>query len=139
MQNIPIVTLMIVLSVILVLRIIYKAWRNRQSNANIRRRPTGKSSVLHRAVPTEGAAAPSPLQVPPAASVAEVAPTPAATERVTRDTLVSIHDEPETIRISPDSSRARVFGKSSIDSIDYVTAGSLAQTPSVCADVQHTH
>ena len=133
MQNIPIVTLMIVLSVILILRIIYKAWRNRQSNANIRRRPTGKSSVLHRAVPTEGAAAPSPLQVPPVASVAEVAPTPAATERVTRDTLVSIHDEPETIRISPDSSRARVFGKSSID---YVTAGSLAQQAKAAAEIE---
>lgn len=136
MQNIPIVTLMIVLSVILILRIIYKAWRNRQANANIRRRPSGKSSILHRAVPADGAAAPSPLQVPPVAPVAEAAPTLAATERVTRDTLVSIHDEPEAIRSSSDSKRSRVFGKSSIDSIDYVTAGSLAQQAKAAAEIE---
>lgn len=133
MQNIPIVTLMIVLSVVLIIRIIYKAWRNRQANANIRRRPSHKSSVLHREASAEGESAPNPLQSPLVSpSTVESA---AAAERVTRDTIASIHDEPVSVRSSTDIDRSRIFKKDANDSTGYVTAGSLAQQAKAVAEI----
>lgn len=140
MKNIPIVSLMIALSVILIIRIIYKAWRARQENSAIRRRPSGKSSAIHRAVPAEGAATPSPLQPPPVPAVPAEAVTPSvAAERVTRDTIVSIHDEPAPARPMDVEGRSRIFGRSSVESgnwdTGYVTAGSLAQQAKAAAEI----
>ncbi len=139
MQNFPIVTLMIVLSVILIARIIYKAWRNRQANANIRRRPSGKSSAIHRAVPSESSAAPSPLEQPKGTAAADMAHASAATERVTRDTAASIHDEPAPVRNVAAGSRSRIFGKTAGEpgnwDTGYVSAGSLAQQAKAAADI----
>jgi len=132
MKNFPIVSLMIALSVILILRIIYKAWRSRQENPAIRRRPDRKSSsILNRAVASETDPTPSPLQPPPIRKAPLVAAVPAAAGRVTRDTIASIHDDVTTSRITPEGSRSRIFGKQSTGSgiwnTDYVTAGRVAQ------------
>ena len=123
MKNIPIVSLMIALSVILIIRILYKAWRSRQESTAIRRRPDNKSSAIHRSVASD--TSPSPLQPPP------IPPAPVAAARVTRDTVASIHDEVTSSPVLPEGSRSRIFGKSpkgsGIWNAEYVTASGVAQ------------
>lgn len=140
MKNFPIVTVMIALSVILIIRIIYKAWRSRQENTAIRRRPE-KSSGIHRSVasPTDS----SPLQPPPIPAAA-VPPVPVAppipAPRVTRETVASIHDDDSTSRITSEASRSRIFGQkpmgSGIWNTDYVTASGLGQQSKTETTVQ---
>ena len=128
MKNFPIVSLMIALSVILILRILYKAWRSRQENTAIRRRPDNKSSAIHRA--TSASSTPSPLQPPPVPSASVTAPA-AVAARVTRDTVASIHDDVPTTLKTPEGSRSRIFGKQSTGSgiwnTGYVTASGVGQ------------
>ena len=123
MNDFPIVSVMIALSVILVIRIIYKAWRSRQGNPGIRRRPAKSSSIK---------VGPSPLSPPPAplkpvAPVAASAPPP----RVTRDSIASIHSDEPTAQITPEAGRSRIFGNkpagSGIWDAGYVTAAGQAQ------------
>jgi len=130
MNNFPIVTLMIVLSVILILRIIYKAWRSRQENTAIRRRPDNKSSsILHRAVASEGSVAPSPLQPPPVPEVPPVISAASIAERVTRDSIASSHDDVTASGVNSQSGRSRIYGKqptgTDIWNTGYATAGSV--------------
>ena len=124
MNNFPFATVMILLSVILVMRIIYKAWRSRRADPTIRRR-SESSSVIQRSV---ASSAPSPLQPPPIPP-AEVKPSPST--RVTRGTMASIHDDESASRITPEGSRSRIFGNkpagSGIWDKGYVTASGQAQ------------
>ena len=123
MNNFPFASVMIALSVILVLRIIYKAWRSRQADPTIRRRPAKSSSIK---------VGPSPLQPPPVppkpvVPVAASAPPP----RVTRDSFASIHTDEQTTRTTPEAGRSRIFGNkpagSGIWDAGYVTAAGQAQ------------
>ena len=133
MNNFPIVTVMILLSVILIIRIIYKAWRSRQADPTIRRR-SESSSVIQR--PVASKPIPTPLQPPPIPPVAAKPTAPSAvtppSARVTRDSIASIHDDESASRITSEGSRSRIFGNkpagSAIwDSAGYVTAGAQAQ------------
>ncbi len=125
MNNIPIVSLMIALSVILVIRVIYKAWRSRQNDANIRRRPAKSSSIKVGPSPL----APPPVQKRPATPAAPVAST--LPPRVTRDSIASIHNDEPTTRTTPEAGRSRIFGSkpagSGIWDTGYVTAAGQAQ------------
>lgn len=140
MNDIPFVSLAIALSVILIIRIIYKAWRSRQADPTIRRRPA-KSSGIQRSDASKSG--PSPLQPPPV-SPAAVTPSAAAaasspTPRVTRETIASIHDEESTSRITPEAGRSRIFGTkpagSGIWDAGYVTASSQAQKAKIDTSV----
>ncbi len=134
MNNFPIVTLMVALSVILMIRIIYKAWRSRQEDPAIRRRPENSSGFQKSASSIKG---PSPLQPPPMPipPVAATAPAPTAqsspASRVTRDSIASIHDEGPAPRTTPEGSRSRIFGTKSAGSgiwdAGYVTSSGQAQ------------
>ena len=126
MTNIPIVSLMVALSVILLIRIIYKAWRSRQADPTNRRRPAKSSSVKM---------GPSPLAPPPVPPKPAVPPAPVAASapppRVTRDSIASIHTDEPTTRTTPEAGRSRIFGNkpagSGIWDAGYVTAAGQAQ------------
>lgn len=135
MRNIPIVSLMVMLTVILIIRIIYKAWRSRSENNAVRRRPD-KSSGIHRTAVDANAL--SPLQPPPPAVAPVTAPaTPAAVSspeaRVSRTAGQSIHEETVSQRVTPEGSRSRIYGAkpagSGIWNTGYVTASGMAQHP----------
>ena len=126
MNNIPIASVMVALSVILVLRILYKAWRARQDDPTIRRRPAKSSSSQ---------VAPSPLSPPPVPQKPAEPPAPVLASspppRVMRDSIASIHDDAPTSRSTPEAGRSRIFGNkpagSGIWDAGYVTAASQAQ------------
>ena len=130
MNNFPFVSVMVALSVILVIRILYKAWRSRQEDPTIRRRPAKSSSLK---------VGPSPLSPPPVPQASAVPPAPVAASspppRVTRDSIASIHNEEPTTRTTPEAGRSRIFGNkpagSGIWDAGYVTAAGQAQKAKV--------
>lgn len=135
MNRFPIVSLLMLLCVILIIRIIYKAWRSRQGDSNVRRRPD-KPVAQKRPVATETVAAKSPLEPPPVPVVPPPPPVPvppaAASERIRRDTVSSIHDD-DSVPTRPEGSRSRIFGNkpaagSGIWGTNYVTASGMAKS-----------
>lgn len=134
MNKFPIVTLLMLLCVILVIRIIYKWWSARQGDSTIRRRPD-TPSAQKRPAASQSVSAPSPLQPPPSAAVvpppAPVVPEP----RISRDTVVSIHDDETPVTPRSEGSRSRIFGNkpaagSGIWNTGYVTASAMTKNES---------